>query len=91
MKHSIKVICEDHHITRRALEAVQALINRGIEHDDIARLTGCTVTTLLNPSTRLNRSHYQALAAHFNVCRLWLWTGLGPMFLDESKLKSKIV
>lgn len=91
MKHSIKVICEDHHITRRALEAVQVLIDRGVDHDDIARLTGCTVTDLLNPSTRLNRSHYHALKVHFNVSRIWLWTGLGNMFHDESKLKSKIV
>lgn len=91
MKLSIKITCDDRHITRRALEAVTFLTEHaGYSHDDIAKYTGCTVAMLLNPDTRLNRSHFTALSQHYGISRFWLWSGYGSMFVS-SHLQSKIV
>jgi hypothetical protein len=91
MKHSLKIITDDHLINKRAQEVVQELINQGNSHDDISRLTGCTILALVTPVSTLNRSHFKALSTHYHVSMLWLWTGYGKMFIDPSKLKFKIV
>lgn len=93
MKSSkIHIITSDDAIIRRAQEAIKILIRDGHTHDDIARLTGCNVTDLLAPPVdyRLNRSHFTAFATHFNISRLYLWAGVGPIFLDESKLPRNV-
>lgn len=92
MKLTLKITCDERHITRRALDAVTFLTEQcNIPHDDIARYTGCTVAMLLNPDTRLNRSHFNALAQHYGINRFWLWSGYGSMFTKSSHLQSKLV
>ncbi len=87
---TLRIICDEFLIAKRAHEVVKELVNRGHTHDEIARLTDSTVVSLLDGGSP-TRAQYTALATHFNVSRLWLWTGLGPMILDEAKLKLRIV
>ena len=92
MKSSkVTIITSDDAITRRVQRVVEALIQDGHTHDDIARFTGCNVTDLLEGAPQhLNRSHFTAFATHFGVSRLWLWAEIGPMFLNESKLPRNV-
>lgn len=86
---TLRIICDDYLIAKRAHEAVKELVKLGHTHDDIARLTDSTVVSLLDGGTP-TRAQCTALATHFQVSRMWLWSGLGPMFLDEAKLKLRI-
>ena len=87
-QHTLRIICDEYLIAKRAHEAVKALVDKGHTHDDIARLTDTTVVSLLDGGMP-TRAQHTALAVHFNVSRMWLWTGMGSMFLDETKIKAR--
>ena len=91
MKHSLRITTDESHIIRRAREIVQELIKSGVTHDEISRLTDTTVLSLLDGAApTLRRPQFNALALHFNVNKLWLWTGYGPKYLLTQTLSHDI-
>ena len=82
MKQTLKVNCNDASITRRARHAVNRLVKDGHHIDEIAKTCNTTVVSLIDgdPSTLKSEIHF-ALAEHYRVNLLWLWTGNCTMFL----------
>lgn len=90
-KQILRITCDETQIVKRARRAVETIVASGTDHQEIARLTDTTVLSLLDGATPiLRRPQFNALARHFNVSRMWLWTGHGDMFLNESTIKAII-
>lgn len=79
----LKADTDPEQITKRARQVVEKIVANGTSHHDIARLCDTTVLSLLDGAKpTLRRPQFMALARHYNVNLLWLWSGLGCEFIN---------
>lgn len=87
-KPSLRIKCDRTAILRRTTRIVNNIhYNIGIERDEIRRLTDDKVISLLEEGAAplLRKPQFKALQLHFHVNLLYLFTGLGPEFLNQNQ------